>query len=283
MPRQFFFFFLKRKLTDEVDARPLLHHLQRSTQYSSSEIGGRVSERTRETSGPRVKVASGGDKLRLELVICHNLSELLLDVSRVLRLTSDSRQGSSGSVESSLLDEESRRVGKEEKTGTEDQGPSKLNCNGDSVRTSVSSVLGTVDDTRGEQESDGDGELVTRHNGTSNLSWGDLTHVQDDGGRDETDTETGDQSTGNDQTELSIVGGLEDTSDDEDGATGNDGGSSTVPVGDIGGNDGTEESTGRQDGGDEGDFPGGDGVVVKFFLGSTDGRHGFTSHLVFEV
>lgn len=136
---------------------PLLHHLERCTQDSSSQIRSGVSKRSRETSGPRIKVSTGGDELRFEFIVGDNFGEFLLDVLGIGGLTSDSRQGSSGIFDSSLFDKPSWRIGKEEETGTEDQSPSELNGDWDSVRRSVSSVLGSVDDTRSEQKTDGNG------------------------------------------------------------------------------------------------------------------------------
>jgi hypothetical protein len=54
-----------------------------------------------------------------------------------------------------------------------------LNTHWDSVGTSVHPVLSGVDDTVGNQDTDGDAELVSRYDGTSNLSRGDLGEVKD--------------------------------------------------------------------------------------------------------
>jgi len=67
--------------------------------------------------------------------------------------------------------------------------PKELDGNGNSVGTGVGPVLGGIDNATGQQQTDGDTELVTRHDSTSNLAGRDLGHVQDDDGRDEPDTD----------------------------------------------------------------------------------------------
>jgi hypothetical protein len=78
-----------------------------------------------------------------------------------------------------------------------DLRPEELDTDGDSVGSGIGSVLGGVDDTGCEEETDGDAELVAGDDGTSDLSGGDFRHVQDDDGGNESDTETRDQSTSN--------------------------------------------------------------------------------------
>lgn len=50
----------------------------------------------------------------------------------------------------------------------EDERPGKLNSNRDTVRASVSAVLGGVVDNGSQEETDGNGELVSTDNGTTN-------------------------------------------------------------------------------------------------------------------
>jgi hypothetical protein len=199
----------------------------------------------------------------LALVVETHLGKLLLNVVGVGGLTSDSGKRFGGVIESALFDVPSRRFGEEGDTTAEDECPEELNSDGDSVRSRVRSVLGGVADTRGEKQSDGDGELVSRDNGTSDLSWGDLTHVEDDDGGDEADTETRDETTGDQKTELAVEGGLEDTSDGEDNAARDNSDSSTKVVGQVTGDDGTEEGTGGEDRGDQGDFGGGNDKQIS--------------------
>lgn len=69
-----------------------------------------------------------------------------------------------------LLDEVTGRVGEEEQTASEDQSPWELNSNGDTVGTGVVVVLGAVDNARGEQDTNGNAELVTSDESTTNLA-----------------------------------------------------------------------------------------------------------------
>lgn len=91
---------------------------------------------------------------------------------------------------------------------------------------------------------------LTGNDGTTNLLGRDLGHVQNDNGRDKTDTETSNQATSDHDVEAS-GGSLKDTTDGEDGATKNNGKTTTDEISEITGDDGTEESTSGQDGGDE--------------------------------
>jgi len=61
-----------------------------------------------------------------------------------------------------------------------------LNSHWDSVGTSVHPILGGVDDTIGDQDTDGDTELISGYDGTSDLSGSDFGEIKDDDGGDET-------------------------------------------------------------------------------------------------
>jgi hypothetical protein len=104
----------------------------------------------------------------------------MLDIVRVGWMTSNPPEGHRGSIDSTLLDIPSGRFRQEEESDTEDQSPQELDCHWDSVGTSVHPILGRVDDTIGDQDTDGDAELVSRYDGTSNLSRGNLGEVKDD-------------------------------------------------------------------------------------------------------
>ena len=108
-------------------------------------------------------------------MVGNDFSELVLNKVRVGRLSSDDTEGSSGGIDSASLDVPTRRLGKEEETRSENQGPEELDTDWDSVRARVESVLAGVDDTVGQEDTDGDAELVARDDGTSDLSRGNLT------------------------------------------------------------------------------------------------------------
>jgi hypothetical protein len=239
-----------RVVEDEVDTSPLLHHLQRGTKDGLAQVGALLPERTLEAVGPARNPASGGDHGTLVLLVGDDLGKLSLNVVRVTGLATESGQGVAGSLNVTTLDEVARRIGEEEETTTEDDTEDELDTDGDTVRASVVDVLGAVVDASSQQETDGDAELVAGNEGTSDLARADLRHVQNDNGGLETDTETGNETTSNNQTKT-VGGDLENNTDDVDEATNDDGPATTDGVSDITGNDSTEEGTGREDRSDE--------------------------------
>lgn len=234
-----------------------MHHLERSTEDGSSQVGLCLEDGTGETSGPLTEPGSGRHQGSFVFSVGDNFSEFGLDVGRVDGLTSESRENASGLVELSLLDEVSGRVGQEEETTTEaemygsgefakngcarnlHQTPSELDGNGDSVLTGILSVLGEVDDDGGQHQTDGDAELVTGYQGSSDLSGTDLTHIKDNNCGNEAHSDTGDDST--DDNESETVGGehLNDDTGKIDGTTSDNGDSSTDHVGKITSDEGT--------------------------------------------
>lgn len=149
---------------------PLLHHLKRGTKDSLAEVGVGLPERTLEAVGPGAEPGGGGDKLTLVLLVGDNLSKLDLDVLRVGVLTTETGQRVGGSSEVTLLDEVAGRVGKEEQTTGEDDSPDELNGDGNAVSTGIRPLLSSVDDAGSKHETNGDAELVTSDQGTTNLA-----------------------------------------------------------------------------------------------------------------
>ena len=239
-----------RVVEDEVDTSPLLHHLQRGTEDGLAQVGALLPERTLEAVGPARNPASGGDHGTLVLLVGDDLRKLGLDVVRVSGLATESGQGVAGSLDVTALDEVTRRVGEEEETTTENDTEDELDTDGDTVRSSAVDVLGAVVDASSQQETNGDTELVARNESTSDLAGADLRHVQNDNGRLETDTETGNETTSDNQTKT-VGGDLENNTDDVDSATDDDSPATTDGVSDITGDDSTEEGTGREDRSDE--------------------------------
>ena len=239
-----------RVVEDEVDTSPLLHHLKRGTEDGLAKVAVLLPERTLEAVGPTGNPASGGDHSTLVLLVGNNLRKLSLDVVRVARLATESGQGIASSLNVTTLDEVARRVGKEEETTSKDNTEDELDTDGDAVRGSAFDVLGTVVDARGQQETNGNAELVTSNESTSDLARADLRHVKNDNGGFETDTETGNETTSNDQTKT-VGSDLENDTNDVDHATDDDSPTTTNGVSDITSDDGSEEGTGREDRSDE--------------------------------
>merc|ERR1712137_617170 len=175
-----------------------------------------------EAVGPARDPATGGDKLALVLLVGNDLSKLefnhgpelsSLGVGRVD--TTDLHQSLLGLFGLAALDEVTRRVGKASNTTTEDKTPGKLDTDGDAVLASVTTTLDAVVDTGGKQETNGNAELVTGDERTTDLLGANLGHVENDNGRLETDTNTGDGTTSD--KEVTATGShLQNNSDDVD-------------------------------------------------------------------
>jgi hypothetical protein len=224
----------------------------------------------------------------LVLEIGDDLSKLVLDVGRVAGLVADTGESDGGLLDVTLVRPETGRLREEHETATKDEGPEELDTDGDAVRAGVEPVLSGVDDAVREQNTDGDGELVARHEGatdlggnlsegtitrrkSTNLLRGDLGHVQDDNGGNKSNTGTCNETT-DDKAREDILGGeLENATDGEDETANDDGRAAAENIGDITlmsvevsesafseeeekkthSDKGTEESTGGQDRGHE--------------------------------
>jgi hypothetical protein len=155
------------KVEDEVDTSPLLHHLKRGTKDGTAQVGLLLPERTSEAVLPASEPASVGDDAALVFLIGNNLSNFGLDVFGVAGLAPESAKSVDGIVDTALLDEVTGGVREEQETSTENNSPDVLNANGDTVRSGVLAVLGTVDDTRGQHETNGNAELVATDESSS--------------------------------------------------------------------------------------------------------------------
>lgn len=94
-------------------------------------------------------------------MVGNDLSKFILNVLGVGGLTTDTAESIGSLVELSLLDPETGRLGQKSKTDSEDDSPQELDGNRDTVGTGIAAFLGRVDDAVGEQDTNGDAELVT--------------------------------------------------------------------------------------------------------------------------
>ena len=170
-------------------------------------------------------------------------------------MTSKTCESVGSTIETATLDEVTRRLWEQEETATKDYSPEELDGDWNAVRAGVATILSGVVDARGEEQTNGDAELVARDNGATNLAWCDFAHVQNDDGRDETDTKTSNDTTSDEQFVLGR-GSLHDASNGVDNAASEDGGSAAEEVGQVTSDDGAEEGTERQEGHDHGLLPG---------------------------
>ena len=188
------------EVEDEVDTGPLLHHLKRGTEDGTAQVAVGLPEATAEAVEPAAEVAVLGNSLELVEVVGLNLSQLKLDVLRVDGLATDTGESLASLLLHALANEVTRGFGKEDQTGSKDHSEEHLKTNGDTVRARVGAVLSAVVDAGGQHQTDGDTELVSGNDGTANLARGNLRHVQNNDRRDETDTESSNQTTGNQET-----------------------------------------------------------------------------------
>lgn len=78
-------------------------------------------------------------------------------------------------------------------------------------------------------------ELVARDERAANFSWANLGHVEDDDSGDKANTDTSDETASDNETKT-IGSSLEDASDDVDQTPHDDSWSTTIPVGNVTGN-----------------------------------------------
>ena len=228
----------------------MLHHLKGNAEQCLAEIGAGRSDRSAEAIGPGRNVATLGNDLHLVLVVGYNFGKFLLDIFAVLGLSANAREGVRSFIKPALLDIVTRRLGQEEQTGGQDDGPEKLNADGNTVGTRVVAVLGSVIDAVGEQDTDGYEELITRHDSPADFAWSDFGHIQDDDGGHEANASASDKTANNHKGE-SGRGDLHNDTNGEDNATCDDGAPSADEISNVTTDDGTEKGSRREDGRDE--------------------------------
>lgn len=234
---------------DKVHAGKLLEHLKEDTEHDTAEVA------RRRPATPEAVNPAGLHVLTLVTEVGDKLGKLRLDVLRISGLTTDPGQSAGSLLKLIILDEVAGRLGQAEKTTAEDDGPGELDGDWNAVRARVHAVLSGLVDARGEEKTNGNGELVAGDDGTTNGLGGDLRHVENDGGGNEADANTSDETASNKQIDGS-GSDLENDTDGEDDTAGNNGGATTNPVGEGTSKESTEEGTGGEDGGDQRLLPG---------------------------
>lgn len=147
-----------------------MHHLEGSTQDSAAQVGLLDPEATSEAVNPGGDYTGVRDESALVLLVGDDLGELDLDVLGILGLSTEPAEGIGGIVESSALDEVTGGVREEDQTTAEDKTPGELDADGDTVGAGIVAVLSSVGNAGGEQETDGDAELVSGDKGATDLS-----------------------------------------------------------------------------------------------------------------
>ena len=162
--------------------------LKRGTENSTAQVRRRLAKSTLEAVGPRREVSVLGNDANLIFVVGNDLSQFLLNVLRLLGLSTDTRQDSGSFIKLSLDDEISGGLWEDEETSSKDDSRDQLDGNRDSVGAAVEAILGGVVDAGCDHQAEGDGKLVTCNDCATNLAGCDLGHVENDDGRDETNT-----------------------------------------------------------------------------------------------
>lgn len=94
-------------------------------------------------------------------MVGNDFRKLILNVFGVGRLATNAAKGMGSLVELALLDPVTGRLGKQSKTGSKDDSPEELNSDWDTVRASIAALLCSVDNAVGEQDTNGNAELVS--------------------------------------------------------------------------------------------------------------------------
>lgn len=141
-----------------------------------------------------------------------------------------------------LLDEPTRRLGKDEEETGEDESESELNTDGDTPCTGVLAVLSTIRSKGSAKKTDSDSPLVTGNNGTTDPARSSLRLVHGNNGGENTDTETSNDTTTDEDTKIS-GGHLHDDTNAEDEESNLHTPSSTEDIRDGSTGESTDEGT----------------------------------------
>jgi len=160
-----------RVVEDKVDTSPLLHHLKRSTENGAAKVRVGSTETTAEASSPGADETSSWDDTALVLIVGDDLSKLGLNVFRLGWLSTKSGEGSRCLFELTALDVVTWGIWESQETTSKDKGPCELDGNWDAVLSRVTDVLCDVNDDGGEEDTNGDTELVTCNQSTTNSLW----------------------------------------------------------------------------------------------------------------
>jgi hypothetical protein len=246
---------------NEVDAGELLQGLQAA-----------ASQEPLEQVALEAVEVGGFAKTKLILVVGLDLGQFLADGRVIGREAAETAEGSGGAIDVAPLDQVPGRVREDQHTADENDRPGKLDRDGDAVAAGVHAVLRGVVDDRGQQETDGDGELVGTDDRASDPLGGRFRLVQRDcplvesgnavgerrhtQRRDQTDPETGKEATRKEEGDPR-GGRLQDDSQIEHLGRSNQTPATTDPVTHGSSTQSTEEGTSREDGDDGGRLRGG--------------------------
>ena len=143
-------------IEDEVDPGQLLEGLEAAA-------GGQALAEV----APEAIEVGGLAQTQLVLMVGLDLGQLLDEGGMADVETAQARHGSGGLLGLAPLDQISGRLGQDDHADDEDDGPGELDGDGDPVGASVVPVLGGVVDDGGQQQTDGDGQLIGTDDGAT--------------------------------------------------------------------------------------------------------------------
>jgi len=149
------------EVENEVDTSQLLHSLHEDTEGGAASVGRRLHDATLEAGHPGAKVAGLGKNGHFVLMVGNDLSKFILDIFGVEGLATNTAKSGGSLVELSLLDPVTRGLWQKSETNSEDNSPQELDGDWDPVGSGIATVLGGVDDAVGEQDTNGNAELVS--------------------------------------------------------------------------------------------------------------------------
>lgn len=183
----------------------------------------------------------------------------------VLRHTVQLGHGSASPVDAAVAEVETRRLGEESHTTTEDNGEQEGQTEGDPPLGSALQGVGTQVDQVGQEDTEGDEQLVATDHRTTHVTGGTLTLVHGDQQGASTNTQTSGPTTHDHLDPVARGGGdLDNQADHEDDTPDSDGPLTAHLVGDGGSDESTNQGTNGQKTGQQ---TGADVTQVPFALG----------------
>lgn len=167
-------------------------HLHEDSHCRATGITAALEYRSLEAIPPASKVARLWHNLKFIFVIGDDLRKLILDILRINWLSTDGSKSLSSVLELSFLDKISWGFRKDEQTDAQYHCPQELNGYGNSVRSAIIAVLGSIDNTVRDQDPffvsamhrqigkyipNRNTKLVAGHKRTADLFRGDFRHV----------------------------------------------------------------------------------------------------------
>lgn len=191
---------------DEVGTGQLLQRLQSNTKHSTVEHA---------RAGEDLVPGSLSDRLLLIQLLLH-IGHLLSDNTVVGGNTVELSHNFAGLLDTAVTVGETRGLGQEEGTNTQNQGPGKTDTHGDTPRGTGVDVDGTVVDDIGDEDTESDEQLESTDHGTTDLTGSRLGLVHGDNTGQGTNTKTHDPTAKGNLVPLILSGDLHDDSDDVD-------------------------------------------------------------------